>query len=92
MTVSVIECRGLYVPRSVLKYAVVEDQPMQGRTRHQLTDDERPVYDKFTDPVFIETLIKFLTLEENKGKDRFHAKYFTLFKVSDYLSILILSK
>ena len=65
----------------MLKYAAVEDQPVQGRTRDQLSDDERPIFDKFTDAQFIETLVKLLTLEENKGKDRFHAKHFTLFKV-----------
>ena len=65
----------------MVKYASVEDQPAQGRTRDQLCEDERPIFDKFTEPQFIETLVKFLTLEENKGKDRFHAKHFTLFKV-----------
>jgi len=67
--------------RPMLKYAAVDDQPVQGRTRDQLRDDERPIFDKFTSPEFIESGIKFLTLEENKGKDKFHAKYFTLFKV-----------
>ena len=67
--------------RQMLKYAAVEDQPVQGRTRDQLSDDERPIFDNFTDAQFIETLVKLLTLEENKGKDRFHAKHFTLFKV-----------
>jgi len=57
----------------MLKYAAVEDQPVQGRTRDQLSDDERPIFDKFTDAQFIETLVKLLTLEENK--------HFTLFKV-----------
>jgi len=65
----------------MLTYAAVEDQPVQGRTRDQLADDERPVYDKFRDAAFVEGLVKYLTLEENKGKDKFHAKHFTLFKV-----------
>ena len=65
----------------MLKYAAVEYQPVQGRVRDQLMADERPIYDKFTDPEFIETLVTLLSLEENKGKDRFHAKHFRLFKV-----------
>jgi len=68
--------------RSMLKYAAAENQPSQGRTRDQLKEYERPIFDKFTDVQFLETLVKFLTLEENKGKDRFHTKYFTLFKVT----------
>jgi len=75
----------------MLKYATVEDQPVQGRARNQLLDDERPIYDKFMDAQFVETLIKLLSLEENKGKDRFHAKYFTLFKVHFTLVCLFFS-
>ena len=71
----------MHVFRRMLKYAAVEDQPVQGRARNQLMDDEQPIYDKLTDPQFVETSIKLLSLEENKGKDRFHAKHFTLFKV-----------
>jgi len=72
----------------MLKYAAVAEQPAQGRTRDQLMEDERPIYDRFTAPQFIETLIKLLSLEENKGKDRFHAKYFTLFKVRALVSLV----
>jgi len=71
----------------MLKYAAVEDQPVQGRTRDQLCDDEQPIFDKFTSNEFVETLVKFLTLEENKGKDRFHSKHFMLFKVHFLLSL-----
>jgi len=78
---SLCRVRLVRVFRTMLKYAAVEDQPVQGRTRNQLMDDERPIFDKFTDCQFVETLIKLLSLEENKGKDRFHAKHFTLFKV-----------
>jgi len=73
----------------MLKYAAVEYQPVQGRTRDQLTDDECPIFDKFTSAQFIESLVKYLTLEENKGKDKFHAKYFTLFKVGSISYIII---
>jgi len=75
----------------MLKYAAVEYQPVQGRARDELLDNERPIYDKFTDPPFIETLIRLLSLEENKGKDRFHAKYFTLFKVQFRFMCLFIS-
>jgi len=66
----------------MLKYAAVEDQPVQGRTRNQLREDEQPIFDKFTSAQFIQSLVTFLTLEENKAKDKFHAKHFMLFKVA----------
>jgi proteasome activator subunit 4 len=65
----------------MLRYAPSSEQPPLGRTKESLPLDERVLYERFTDSQFIETLVKFLSLEENKGKDRFHPKFFVLFKV-----------
>ena len=65
------------------KYCPEDQQPKLGRTYEDLSDAEKPIFECFTDPEFVEKFLGFLTLEENKGKDKFHSKYFTLFKVSN---------
>ena len=65
----------------MLKYSAAELQPPLGRTYEQLAEQEKPIYENFTNPEFVQKLIGFLSLEENKGKDKFHSKHFTLFKV-----------
>lgn len=62
-------------------YAPMSEQPPLGRKLEELPVDEQPIYEAFTNQEFIEVLIRFFTLEENKGKDRFHEKLFSLFKV-----------
>jgi hypothetical protein len=62
-------------------YTSFELQPHLGRVLDELPDDEKPIFEKFTNAEFVDSLIKLLSLEENKGKDRFHAKFFILFKV-----------
>ena len=42
---------------------------------------ERVVYDAFMSPEFVDRLISFLSLEENKGKDRYSTHRFSMFKV-----------
>uniref|UniRef100_A0A8C3XZU5 Proteasome activator subunit 4 n=1 Tax=Catharus ustulatus TaxID=91951 RepID=A0A8C3XZU5_CATUS len=41
---------------------------------------EQIIYDHFSDPKFVEQLIKFLSLEDRKGKDKFNPRRFCLFK------------
>ena len=74
----------------MLVYAGAEQQPAQGRARAQLSDAEAAIFDCLTDPAFVSELIKFLNLEENKGKDRFHSKFFVLFKVTSSCVDLLL--
>jgi hypothetical protein len=76
----------LYVCRPMFAYAPLSEQPVLGRKLQELPDDEKPIYEMFTNPEYVETLIKYISLEENKGKDRFNAKYFVLFKVDIVLS------
>ncbi|XP_043911057.1 proteasome activator complex subunit 4 [Protopterus annectens] len=72
---------GYYTwPRKLLVYAPVVDQPKLGRTRDEMSEAERIIFDFFSDPKFLELLIKFLSLEDRKGKDTFNPRRFCLFK------------
>ena len=62
-------------------YAPPDEQPKLSRTPDELSNKEKPIYELFSQQEFVDKLIKFLTLEENKGRDKFHHKHFTLFKV-----------
>lgn len=72
---NVIGCRKMYV------YAPEHEQPVLGRSLMELTEEEQPIYQHFRDKKFVDKLLSFLSLEENKGKDKFHPRHFTLFKV-----------
>lgn len=43
---------------------------------------EQIIFDHFSEPVFVNQFIEFLSLEERKGKDKFSPRRFCLFKVS----------
>ncbi len=62
-------------------YQPSAEQPNLDRALEELPDEEKPIFELFSQAQFIEKLIKYLSLEEQKGKDRFHSKHFTLFKV-----------
>lgn len=61
-------------------YAGVEEQPKLGRSREDMTEAEQIIYDRFSDPKFVEQLITFLSLEDRKGRDKFSPRRFCLFK------------
>lgn len=67
-------------PRKLMMYAPTEEQPKQGLTRDQMTEREQIIYDHFSDPLFVNQLIEFLSLEDRKGKDKFSPRRFCLFK------------
>lgn len=46
-----------------------------------LSQREQIIFDHFTDPLFINQFIEFLSLEDRKGKDKFSPRRFCLFKV-----------
>ncbi|KAG8123071.1 hypothetical protein E2320_018500 [Naja naja] len=72
---------GYYTwPQNMEIYASVEEQPKLGRSRKELSEAEQVIYDHFSDPNFVEQLIKFLSLEDRKGKDKFNPRRFCLFK------------
>uniref|UniRef100_A0A8C8I491 Uncharacterized protein n=1 Tax=Oncorhynchus tshawytscha TaxID=74940 RepID=A0A8C8I491_ONCTS len=67
-------------PQKLMMYSPSEEQPKQGLTREEMTEREQIIYDHFSDPVFINQLIEFLSLEDRKGKDKFSPRRFCLFK------------
>ncbi|XP_076019061.1 proteasome activator complex subunit 4A isoform X2 [Genypterus blacodes] len=67
-------------PRKLMMYAPLEEQPKHNLTREEMTEREQIIYDHFSDPVFINQLIEFLSLEDRKGKDKFSPRRFCLFK------------
>uniref|UniRef100_A0A8C3SV78 Proteasome activator subunit 4 n=1 Tax=Chelydra serpentina TaxID=8475 RepID=A0A8C3SV78_CHESE len=72
---------GYYTwPQNMVVYASAEQQPKLGRRREELVEAEQIIYDHFSDPKFVEQLIKFLSLEDRKGKDKFNPRRFCLFK------------
>ncbi|XP_069787517.1 proteasome activator complex subunit 4-like isoform X1 [Narcine bancroftii] len=72
---------GYYTwPRKMLVYAPVDQQPKLGRSKEEMSEAEQVVYDYFSDPQFIEKLVKFLSLEDRKGRDKFNPRRFCLFK------------
>ena len=79
--------------RKLLKYADESQQPKFLRTLEELEENERPVFESFSSAQYVEKLLNFLALEEQKGRDKFQLKHLTLFKVgagrglSDLLSL-----
>ncbi|XP_075933535.1 proteasome activator complex subunit 4A isoform X1 [Anarhichas minor] len=67
-------------PRKLMMYAPMEEQPKQNLTREEMTEREQIIFDHFSDPVFINQFIEFLSLEDRKGKDKFSPRRFCLFK------------
>uniref|UniRef100_A0A4W5P0V8 Proteasome activator subunit 4 n=1 Tax=Hucho hucho TaxID=62062 RepID=A0A4W5P0V8_9TELE len=67
-------------PQKLMMYSPSEEQPKQELTREEMTEREQIIYDHFSDPVFINQLIEFLSLEDRKGKDKFSPRRFCLFK------------
>ena len=44
------------------------------------------VYDAFMSPEFVDQLVSFLSLEENKGRDKYNTSRFSMFKVRKNLA------
>lgn len=72
-----------------MKHGTCKDWGITVRCKHLkanplfffLLQEEQIIYDHFSDPKFVEQLIKFLSLEDRKGKDKFNPRRFCLFKV-----------
>ncbi|GCB62155.1 hypothetical protein scyTo_0011429, partial [Scyliorhinus torazame] len=72
---------GYYTwPQKLFVYAPADQQPKLGRNRNEMSEAEQVIYDRFSDPQFMEQLVKFLSLEDRKGKDKFNPRRFCLFK------------
>ena len=45
------------------------------------SQEEKPIYEAFSQEEFMSKFISFLSLEDRKGKDKFNVHRFVLFKV-----------
>lgn len=63
------------------QYAPVSEQPPLGRTLAELTKEEVPLFQLFSDPAQFEKFIFFMAQEEEKKKAKFRRQYYTFFKV-----------
>uniref|UniRef100_A0A8C9TJ04 Proteasome activator subunit 4 n=1 Tax=Scleropages formosus TaxID=113540 RepID=A0A8C9TJ04_SCLFO len=70
---------GYYGWPKLMMYCPSE-KTMQCITRKEMCEREQIIYDHFSDSVFIDQLIRFLSLEDRKGKDKFNPRRFCLFK------------
>ena len=72
---------GFYTwPQNMQVYAPSNQQPKLDRSESELNDVEREIYKFFYSQKNIDKLIEFLSLEENKGRDKFNAARFIMFK------------
>nr|UCK81620.1 proteasome activator complex subunit 4 [Arenicola marina] len=70
---------GYYTwPRSMKVYS--KRQPPVDRALDDLPDEEKPIHQFFSDADHVEKLLRYMSLEGHKGRDKFHSKHFTLFK------------
>ena len=67
--------------RELKVYAPSDKQPNLDRNLDELSDEEKKIYSYFTHQDKVDSLIKFLSLEEKKGKDKFDGRRFQMFKV-----------
>ncbi|KZC11232.1 Proteasome activator complex subunit 4 [Dufourea novaeangliae] len=72
---------GYYMwPTKIEIYAPSSEQPCLDPSVRNLTEHEKEVDHFFNDPRNIEKLIRFFSLEEKKGKDKFNCYRFLLFQ------------
>lgn len=74
-------------PKTLEVYAKSIDQPTPSKRIGNLTDQERTLYNYFTDDKYVDVLISYLSMEEKKGKDLFNGQRFLLFKVRSLVSL-----
>lgn len=68
-------------PKKFEVYAGAKEQITPSKRLDALTDTEKEIYEFFIDEGNVEKLIKYLSMEEKKGADRFNAFRFLIFKV-----------
>lgn len=73
---------GWYCWPSVMQvHAPFGAQPKLDRAVEEMNDVERAVFEFFSDEKRVDQMMEFFCLEEEKGKDKFDSRRFTLFKV-----------
>ncbi|RZF34164.1 hypothetical protein LSTR_LSTR003574 [Laodelphax striatellus] len=72
---------GYYTwPKVLHSYAPASKQPPLDRSYESLSKSEKEVHDFFSKSENVDKLIRFLSMEEKKGKDKFNGFHFSLFK------------
>ena len=72
---------GFYTwPKDMKVYAPHNQQPKVDRNESELNDVEKEIYKFFNQQSNVDKLIELLSLEENKGRDKFSAGRFIMFK------------
>lgn len=72
---------GFYCyPKEGIKVIDFDNEPRVDRRRDDLSPGEQAVYDFFDSQENVDKLMKFLSLEEKKGSDKFNTKRFQMFK------------
>lgn len=67
-------------PEIMQVYAPEDQQPKLDRTLEEMTSQEQEIYIFLQDDGHLKKLIEFLSLEENKGKDKFDSRKFLMWK------------
>lgn len=74
---------GFYTwPKTVQIYAPTDEQPNIDRSFDELTTQEKEIDVFFSNQTNVDSIVRFLSLEEKKGKDKFNGYRFIMFKVS----------
>jgi hypothetical protein len=72
---------GYYTwPEKMLVYAPQAEQPPLDRNVEDMNEVEQELVKFFLSSESVEKLLKYLSLEEQKGRDRFDSRRFTMFK------------
>lgn len=67
-------------PEKLMLYAPLKQQKEMDFGTEEMNERDQIIYDHFSNPVFINQLFEFLSLEDRKGKDKFNPRRFCLFK------------
>ena len=67
-------------PNALKTYLAFEKQPKLDRIKDELSASEKPIFECFTDKAFINQLIFYLSLENEKEKDKFDDKRMDMFR------------
>ena len=67
-------------PEKLLVYAPQDKQLEFIQNPEDMKPEERPIIQSFLNQEFVENVVKFFSLEENKGKDKFDSRKFLMWK------------
>eukprot|EP00092_Neocalanus_flemingeri_P031411 GFUD01034116.1.p1 GENE.GFUD01034116.1~~GFUD01034116.1.p1 ORF type:complete len:1998 (+),score=527.07 GFUD01034116.1:71-6064(+) len=67
-------------PEKMTVYAAEDKQPNLDRSLQEMTDQELEIFQFLQDETNLQKLIEFLSLEENKGRDKFDSRKFLMWK------------